>query len=1179
MKKITSLICTAFITLNAFGQSCGTPASPAQASPAPASMCGNLMGYIPANNVTIPVNFIFFKPLTGPGKFDTVTQGTCIDIINFMNQKWGNLSAPTLPLPNPYTAPTNYTDTKIRFSFKSISFKYDAQYGTNGPNSSTFPAYSVTDPYALNLVFNVNNGGPVGKSWTIPSNYVTNIEDASPGAFGLFDGGARHLYFLHEVGHALGLYHTFDDTPTFSNPNGTILPPPPMDDYWLEDNATTTTQIGNNWMGSVWIRGYISPKQIAMMHYQLKSNPMMQKLTNSSCSLGSDWAMGSNTYSGLLNADANLIIPTGNHVTLTGCVFMKPGTKIIVEPGAKLSILNGKVTSACGDPWQGIEVQSNPGGIQSIDPSTQMPNSSVGMLELNGATIENAEIGVNVGKYNSTGSYFIAGGVTFPGSWIPYTGAGIVFSENSKYENNRIAVNFNPYYVWTASGADNLSYFKKDEFRIDSGYVNANDPFAGININTTFKIDILGSYFTDRVKMKAIGIRCFNGSFNVKDHCSNQSGPNCNGTLTSTLFRGFKYGIFINNWIMNTPSVIRHIKIDQRTGIGSATKPNACLGGIFLSGTYGTEIVNSEFYNVKLPGNLGPLTYGVYLDGCDGYVVENNYFEGYSGNGYLSGAIFVNNSGPGANSIYNNTIQYHQQGIWSQNINYDTTTTSGIGLVMNCNDFLNCKYNIGVQAAYTGPVCVSCPVPVQPGGVSITQGVTNQTEDKNVRNTYHTNNCADENKFYINTPNAFVVTSHGSFPGNQFHPTPQPNCSNGLELVDLAGNPPLSPIKSSYCAPNYFQSFSKAALSANISTSRADIISLTTQLTTKLDGGSTQDLLNLLSGVAPVIEKFETLQSKDFLSDAVLQAFFGLNEITPIQIEQIFTKNAPVHPTVWKTISNLSLDETLHNSLSVMQFDQNRLSERELIQSQLTLAKNQLGLFNNEKIRRFLSDTAVPVFDSIVAIYDRNEMPNSALKCVDLAIATNHFAIAEGRITALRSNSANEDICNLFDYILDLHSDAAYAEVMRPNSDIRTYLKSKSGSDNPLLSTYAKTLLAGVYGERDSEITLQPENVGSESERRGNFQEEEKKEVAKIADEKFVIVFPNPASEKITVQSNNKADVTGVEIVSLSGSLLIEQICDGLCKIDVSSLQNGVYLLNLYKASKILSTKKLIIIK
>lgn len=1176
-KNILTVLVTLCLSLqlNAQGH-CGVEEDPGAAAAATGSLCGQLVNYIPVTPVNIPVNFIFFQPLSGPGRFDTITQASCDNIILFMNSKFSNLSPPSLPLPAPLTAPTGYTDAKIRFSFKSIQFEKNSQYGTNGLDASKFPVYAVSDPNALNIVFNVNPlGGPPAGFSEVGSNLIRIIEDDT-GGFGLFDLGTRHLFFLHETGHALGLYHTHPiDPSTISNPTGTLLAPPPVDDFWYEDagvvSNVTPPLSANNIMGQTWpARDYLSPKQIGFIHYSLKQNPIVQAMaTPTVCHLGADWPMSSGTYSGSVYADANLIIPQGEHVIITGCVYMKPGTRIIVEPGGKLSVPGGRISRACQGAWKGIEVWSSPGAAQSIDPSTQMPNSSVGMLVLNQAWIEDAEIAVNVGRYNSHGAYYLAPGLSFPGSYLPGTAAGIVQSYKTNYRNNLIAANFNPYYLLAPNGS-NLSTFREDVFIVDNNYQHLTDPFAGIQANTVYGLRILNCRFTDLFKRSSTGVRCLNGSVIVEKEAA---------VSTLSTFTGFKYGVYLANSLSTVPvapSKIRGVRITQSTGSSGSR------GGIYLLNTFGTEIADCRIEVSQPVSPSTPLIYGIYLDGCDGYVIQNNTLTG-TANAYWSGGIFVNNSGPGANEIYNNTIRYHQQGIWAQNINYDPSGNTG--LVMNCNDFFNVRYNIGVQSEFLGLNCGGCPPISQPAGIAETQGVIHlQDEKTRVRNTYHTPNaCSDENKFYIQTDNGFVLNSHGSFQGNEFHPLPQPACSDPNELVVLPGLPPAIPAKSSYCPDNYYSSYSLLSLAEQLSEARAHIHQLTTAFTASLDGGQTVALLDFLHGMAPLTEKYDSLMHTPFLSDTVLLVFLQLPGLSPEEAREVFARNAPVPPRVWATLlAQAGWSAALRARMDSLQFLQNRLSPRQQLQSELDLAHNRRGLLNNEKIRRFMQDSTGVVYDSIAPLYRGQEMPNSLFRLLDLSIASGHYTEAAGLIDNLGLDTANTALCTIFGHLLQLRQDSSYRETLQQDSSTYFYLRTCRDSRRPLLDTYSKALLADVYNEWVPEVTLQPAGVdpGWEHEDHASARQavpEPLLHPLRSGEVRNIRLYPNPAASELHIVHEHPGPLR-VQVHELAGRLVLEQDCEQRCTLGTGALKNGIYLVHLYEGTLFLGAHKLVIL-
>ncbi|MBU0765286.1 MAG: right-handed parallel beta-helix repeat-containing protein [Bacteroidetes bacterium] len=102
--------------------------------------------------------------------------------------------------------------------------------------------------------------------------------------------------------------------------------------------------------------------------------------------------------------------------------------------------------------------------------------------------------------------------------------------------------------------------------------------------------------------------------------------------------------------------------------------------GILLGHTYYAKIKNNSF--------TGPLsrmeTYGLYMEACTGYKVENNSF---TGGDY---GIYIKNSGSNSNEIYKNTISSQEIGIMLEGDNRN--------LQLRCNIFDDIDYtDIGMD--------------------------------------------------------------------------------------------------------------------------------------------------------------------------------------------------------------------------------------------------------------------------------------------------------------------------------------------------------------------------------------------------------------------------------------------------------------------------------------------------
>lgn len=114
-------------------------------------------------------------------------------------------------------------------------------------------------------------------------------------------------------------------------------------------------------------------------------------------------------------------IKSGTTLTVTSTLYMAPDARIIVEPGAKLIVNGGTITSACPDEfWGAIFVMGN-----RNQPQTQQYQ---GYVELNNATIENARNAIST---------------WYPDDWN--TTGGIIKATNTTFRNNLRSVEFLSY--------------------------------------------------------------------------------------------------------------------------------------------------------------------------------------------------------------------------------------------------------------------------------------------------------------------------------------------------------------------------------------------------------------------------------------------------------------------------------------------------------------------------------------------------------------------------------------------------------------------------------------------------------------------------------------------------------------------------------------------------------------
>jgi|GEM_PF-5913158 len=136
------------------------------------------------------------------------------------------------------------------------------------------------------------------------------------------------------------------------------------------------------------------------------------------------------------------------------------------------------------------------------------------------------------------------------------------------------------------------------------------------------------------------------------------------------------------------------------------------LKGLYISGYTGTsyaEVTLSKFKVLHPSFSPTYYPYGMYLNTCSEYTVEENefYFEGVDPMGL---GFIINESGPSDNIIYNNLFHDLQFGVIAQGCNRYSDLR---GLCFHCNDFYDNLTDIGVSSEY----------PTAPNqGVSLIQG-------------------------------------------------------------------------------------------------------------------------------------------------------------------------------------------------------------------------------------------------------------------------------------------------------------------------------------------------------------------------------------------------------------------------------------------------------------------------
>ncbi|MFH2143839.1 MAG: hypothetical protein ABIJ97_15550, partial [Bacteroidota bacterium] len=549
-----------------------------------------------------------------------------------------------------------------------------------------------------------------------------------------------------------------------------------------------------------------------------------------------------NTYgttNGNMGISGNLTISSGNKLEILHGVMVRfhDDSKIIVEPGAELIIRGANLTSACSALWRGITVEGNWALVQ-------VPANQGYVQIFDDAIIENAE----------TAIYSMHG--------------GIIDAFSCSFKNNIYDIIIDPYHQPQGFADINNCHFSNCDFITDNQLVEI-DKFsiAHVKLYDVSGVDfkycrflnsrqgaMLGEPGPLYANLRGTGILSNDADFKVLPGCSSfQYGVPCSNPLKST-FEGLYYAI----------------KASSSAGTESVTIQQCDFTdnyrGVLLENMFSPTVFSNNFYAnytgegtslyQQQPPPYGNSTYSMYLNQCaQGFRIEDNEFhDGDAG-------LFIFDSEDMANQVFYNRfydIDDHDGATaltaLGNNSNWDGTPFSGYdGLQFICNTFNTSKYNMSVLGNTT---------------IARSQGLYNKPAGNNLDHYY----CApnSENDFFIDdiSPiNNYIYyckdNAHSQFLDchsdqiNTYTINPSNPCAFSLN--------PVSPI---------------LQLQTDLTGLQITINNKQSELSSLIDGGDTQSMLQLVENMAP--NNFNQscnalLNVSPCVSDTVLTSFMNID--------------------------------------------------------------------------------------------------------------------------------------------------------------------------------------------------------------------------------------------------------------------------------------------------------------
>ncbi|MFA4852159.1 MAG: C1 family peptidase [Bacteroidales bacterium] len=367
-------------------------------------------------------------------------------------------------------------------------------------------------------------------------------------------------------------------------------------------------------------------------------------------------------------------IKSNGELIVTGTVFLSSQADIVVERGGKLIIDGGKFTASCDNLWNGIQVWGY------SDKSQFDPEFPPGKVELSSnAVIENARIGIaTVKSVNGVVDENYAGGK--------------LLCREATFLNNIYGIrfynyrNFDPYNP-PYNELDYASYISNSTF-ITNGLLaeDGASPVAFIRMDDVVGIRLSGNQFMNTSgeeydwNSRGNGIESYNAAYFMNGLCLDGNPP-C-ALFKKNYFFNLCYGIKAHGQGRENRSV---------TVLSSDFHLNQ--KGMFVS-CINNASINSNNFTVpeKSTGNEIP-RYGLYLEICSGYTIEENSFEGWGDGLDENIGMYINTSGSEPNEVYKNDFSDLAYGIVAYGQN---RSESGEGLCLLCNNFDFCTNDIQV---------------------------------------------------------------------------------------------------------------------------------------------------------------------------------------------------------------------------------------------------------------------------------------------------------------------------------------------------------------------------------------------------------------------------------------------------------------------------------------------------
>lgn len=893
---------------------------------------------------------------------------------------------------------------------------------------------------------------------------------------------------------------------------------------------------------------YLSPIQLGRIHRATQ----LTRLSNYVCGYGTEAFEVNNdeTWDFDINFYQDIVVKSGNTLTINCIVNMSPQAKIIVEQNAKLIIDGGQISNisnnSCNELWQGIEVWGIAGQHQHL-----LSNNTrfQGMVELkNGAIIENAETAISLGK---------------EGDWeMNYTG-GIVQAKNAIFKNNKRDIEFLKYQNYNqfipSVREPNLSFFKNCNFITDANLASSAIPSSHVTMWNVDGIKFYGCTFENSNPNATVGtlgkgIYTIDANFIVTgcdwDVSCIPIGSCCN--KEANIFKDLEIGIhatFSNGSQYN-------YNIDNNIF-------ENCITNISNEGVNNAIITRNE-HIIGFPRHTAPWTTGVYFNTGSGFRIEENEFD-LAQNPHVPYQVgtWLTNTGENNNQVYKNTFTNLSHSNYAY-LNNRASGSAGTGLAYFCNKHLNSDmYDILVDA--TNPNL---------GGIRPFQvlGINNNLFGAGNEFSHTGNN--NESDFMNNAPNSILY----------FYYTPPASkepiyySSSNINLFQFTSSRNRNSCSSNFNTKKSLNQDEIEAITQLYNYHDDSFLSKKESLNNLLDGGNTALLIsdiNLANEVDMWSLQDVLFEYSPFLSSKVLEKVLERHDLFPNSIIYNILKNNPDAIRHGNLLSFLSDND---HSLSTWMIDslQERskdFTDRSYIESEISYHKAQKDLYATFIAHDIIEKNNNGNIENINANDFRNwvstyQTAHGEYQIVDDYFGKKQYNEGLNFLNSIQDNyEFNEFELDEYNNLVDLFNLIAVVNSSERNifmlyEDEENTLRNIANNGVGIAKVRACNILSFVYGEScDFNLEL-PEIYNVEKINKNSF------ETRNLKDNLNLKIYPNPAKHYVEVDyefslENSVCNVTIIDILGKTHYQDKIQNLKGQIAIDTRMWNNGIYLINI----------------